>query len=99
MTVRILNEHQKNAVKYAFTGPKDIKVMAQYYGVSRRTIIRVLEEASIDPGIRRRKPKQKPVITEQYPLPVGDPITLPKFTWGQRALSRIARALGIAKHA
>jgi hypothetical protein len=68
MTVKILTAFEKDIIQADFTrGLFSINDMVDQFDVSRRTIIRVLEEGGIDPGIRRRKPKA-PVQTNLEPL-------------------------------
>lgn len=67
MTVKCLNETYKRCVVTLFVDHNySIGHLASIYEVSRRTIIRVLEEERIDPGIKRRvrKPKVDIVIPE-----------------------------------
>lgn len=75
MTVRCLDQSAKNAIVHAFTAThmKDLNDIASCFGVSRRTIVRVLEEAGVDPGIRRRKSKEVQENDVQFPLPLGEP--------------------------
>ena len=68
MTVRIINDIQKNNIAYLFTFAKvPVKVLAQDYKVSRRTINRVLVEMGVAPV---RKPKAVPLYTQQVELPI-----------------------------
>jgi len=105
MTVKCLNEDIKKSVVEAFNDKSlTIDQMVSVTGRSRRTIIRVLEDAGVDPGIHRRPGRSKKVLTEQtsmeldtrfmpleYPLPVGEPIRM--LSWPSRALRGIYRAL------
>lgn len=54
MTVKCLLDFEKTAICRSFQQEVPISDLAPYWGVSRRTIIRVLEEAGIDPKIHRR---------------------------------------------
>ena len=62
MTVRCLNPEQKKQIAaYYSAGFLTIKQLEVDYRVSRRTIIRVLEEEGVAPVIRRRKPAEPPI--------------------------------------
>ena len=68
MTVKCLDKATQVAVVTDFTQClSNIDEMASFLGVSRRTIIRVLEDHGVEPGIKRRpgarKPRQ-PIATE-----------------------------------
>jgi len=102
MTVKCLTEPVKNGIVEAFKEKSlTIDQMVSCTGRSRRTIIRVLEDAGIDPGIHRRPGrKSKKVLTEQTTMaldtefmPLGDPIRTPKFNWGNRALKALLGAI------
>jgi len=58
MTVKCLLDFEKTAICRSFQQEVPISDLAPYWGVSRRTIIRVLEEAGIDPKIHRRNRKK-----------------------------------------
>jgi hypothetical protein len=83
MTVKCLNELQKEVLVNSFQHHHQcIDSLAIFYDCSRRTVIRVLEEKGIDPGIKRRASKpRKPV-----PGPVVTPTKLP---WYRRILERV----------
>jgi hypothetical protein len=71
MTVKCIPPYLKNSLLLDFVcGLKTINDMAKEANVSRRTIIRMLEEHDVDPGIRRRRPKPvAPTVaakTEQF---------------------------------
>ena len=68
MTVKCLKPHTKQTIVNAHAQGVTIDYMATFWGKSRSTIIRVLEENDVDPGIKRRKRKAKPA-PEQLPLP------------------------------
>lgn len=99
MTVKCLNPGQKFAIVHEFQVlGAQIDDMAAYYGRSRRTIIRVLEEAGVDPGIRRRtKPADSSQL--QQPLPTFNregfkelvlPKPIPTYRpWYRRILDRL----------
>jgi hypothetical protein len=68
MTVRIITDIQKHVIAHQFTFVKvPVKVLAQDYKVSRRTINRVLVEMGVAPV---RKPKAVPLYTQQVELPI-----------------------------
>ncbi len=58
MTVKCLLDFEKTAICRSFQQEVPISDLTAYWGVSRRTIIRVLEEAGIDPKIHRRNRKR-----------------------------------------
>ena len=79
MTVKCLSDNQKRYLVEMFESKIfEINDIAYRLEVSRRTVIRVLEEKGIDPGIRRRSPKpaqetqpeleeiQQPMIKEPW---------------------------------
>jgi hypothetical protein len=79
MTVRSLNDGAKNYIIHCFnTKLRTIDQLGDDYSRSRRTIVRVLEEAGIDPGIKRRKRLPKP-----EPLPTVIPTKTP---WWKRII-------------
>ena len=85
MTVKCLNTLQQECIVTSFVNKThNIDALARTFGRSRRTIIRVLEDAGIDPGIRRRMPKPTP-------LPQVIPTRRP---WYRRILG----VVGIAIH-
>lgn len=53
MPVRMFNAGAKEAIVNQFHTGSSINYLALTWGSSRRTIIRVLEEAGVDPGIKR----------------------------------------------
>lgn len=60
MTVKKLapTEQQMLVLQFQDDG-RSINYLAGYYQCSRRTVIRVLEDAGVDPGIQRRKSKKQ----------------------------------------
>ncbi len=67
MTVKCLSDAAKAHIvnEYLFNPTSHtINRMVLYWGHSRRTIIRVLEEKGIDPGVKRRV--KKPIKEEQF---------------------------------
>jgi hypothetical protein len=81
-----LNAFEKEIITASFCNhDQSIDDLAYQYGRSRRTIIRVLEEMNVDPGIRRRKPKP-PTKPVQAPLPLVIPTRSP---WYRRILDRV----------
>lgn len=95
MTVKCLTDDEKSVIAQRFSNKThSIDEMAVIYQRSRRTIIRVLEDAGIDPGIRRRQAKPAPKIDyrgECWPESphAKDPIITrliptPKPTWYRR---------------
>ena len=62
MAVKCLNPLQKEVIATSFLNrTHSIEELVATFRRSRRTIIRVLEEASIEPGIKRRIPKPTPL--------------------------------------
>lgn len=60
MTVKCLDQEAKEQILLGFTsGYYDIWELASIHKRSRRTIIRVLEDANVDPGIKRRHRRTK----------------------------------------
>lgn len=58
MTVICLSDNEKADIAYLFVQLKaPATELAEQYAVSRRTIIRALEEQGIDPGVKHRTPK------------------------------------------
>jgi len=111
MTVKCLAPAQQHAIVTAFVEFRvPIDTLAIDYGKSRRTIIRVLEDHCVDPGIRRRPGAKKPIPTtaqaelsyaeqikaEDYPLPVGDPIFTPKQGFFNRMVDKLVRGLSFS---
>jgi hypothetical protein len=102
MTVKCLKEHQKNIICLTFGNPNQINDLADHWGVSRRTIIRVLEEQGIDPMIKRR-PRKAKEITQQLILAPREftfpnaqiyPVQ-PKLNWFQRTLDHMVRRFAL----
>ena len=91
MTVKCLTSQQKAHVTSMFDcGLNTINELAQMHQVSRRTIIRVLEEAGIDPGIRHRTPKQPiSVAAPPAPEPPQQHQQTQPLAWYQRTLSKL----------
>ena len=78
MTVKCLNGVEKAAVQYRFQHLNtSITTLSYEFKVSRRTIIRVLEEGGLDPKIHRRG-KATPQITSQ-------PLVIKPTAWHQKA--------------
>lgn len=60
MTVKCIPQYLKDSLMLDFVcGTKTLNEMAREAEVSRRTIIRMLEEHDVDPGIHRRNRKKK----------------------------------------
>lgn len=78
MTVKCLNDQQKQLVASQFAYGFPIDYIAEQHSVSRRTVIRTLEEIGIEPGIKRRKRLPKPT-----PLPPGP---IPTTPWWKRII-------------
>jgi len=81
MTVKCIPKATQQAIVTDFQqGLGTIGGMADFLGVSRRTIIRVLEDHGVEPGIKRRPGAQKPrkpIATEaqavmDYQEPLSD---------------------------
>jgi transposase len=90
MTVKSLNYLDKAYIITAFTAKtKTINELAEIYGRHRTTIVRVIEEQGIDPGIRRRKAKKKLNIsgTTTGRIEMFKP---PKQPWYTRLLNRLS---------
>jgi len=70
MTVKCLDSYAQEAIVRQFNGGMSISNLVIYWRCSRRTIIRVLEDAGVDPKIRRRPGRGKLTImpTEQTVL-------------------------------
>ena len=83
MTVKCLDKATQLAVVTDFTQClSNIDEMASFLGVSRRTIIRVLEDAGVEPGIKRRQRKPK-VSGKQIDLIVHDEVDQPLVDSGE----------------
>ena len=68
MPVKCLNQAEKNAIVAVYGGTsQSITELSYEYRVSRRTIIRVLQEFGVDPEIRSRT---KPADPKQQVLPM-----------------------------
>jgi len=66
MTVKCLSKNTQLAVVSDFLqGHATIEGLAVQQGVSRRTIVRVLEDGGVEPGIKRRPGARKP----RQPIP------------------------------
>lgn len=103
MTVKSLNEYQKNNLARLFVEQKtSLNELAAYCGRSRRTVIRVLEELGIDPGVRHRKPKivvPVPLTFPNHPIHTGPIGYKPGTSWYSRVLDSVAqlsRRIGIS---
>ena len=85
MPVKCLGPNEKDYILENFHAKTyTINSLAYIFKVSRRTIIRVLEEGGIDPGIRRRKPAS-PEQTKLDPLIFPDHMINPNnIPWYQR---------------
>jgi len=112
MTVKCIDKATQQAIVIDFQeGLGTISGMAEFLGVSRRTIIRVLEDHDVEPGIKRRpgarKPR-KPIANEAQTTMdyVVDAHTLydihnranllqPKLSFIQRVFKRIATGLSL----
>lgn len=86
MTVKCLNELDKSVIAAEFLNDHyTIETLATHFDVSRRTIVRVLEERGVDPGIRRR-PGRK---SKKQPAPAG-PVVIPTRTpWYRRIIEKV----------
>ena len=72
MSVKCLTADAQRNIVEAFEGRLfNINTLAELYGVSRRTVIRVLKEAGVDPCIATRS-KKAPT-----PTPAPKPIVYP----------------------
>lgn len=98
MTVKCIKPVDKAYIVDAFVAKtQTITQLAELYGRSRRTIVRVLEDHGIDPGIRRRRQQQ--FSAEQIKVPdlfgtrTGRVTMIEPLPWYRRALSAIASAL------
>jgi hypothetical protein len=67
MTVTCLDKNSQQAIVTGFNNGTPIDTLSAFWGRSRRTIIRVLEEHDVDPMIRRRNPK--PALAFQHSMP------------------------------
>lgn len=89
MTVKKLTQEQKDSIcGYVRSGIYEYNTMATAFGVSRRTIIRAVEEAGLDPKIHRRK---KSVEVPQAPQQEIEFLKEPKLNWFQRQVDRLVR--------
>lgn len=94
MTVRCLNIQQKRfAIEMFESKIFGLDDIAYRLEVSRRTVIRVLEEAGIDPGIRRRTRK------EVIPTQVAITTTQTVEPWYRRLLNSIRQIFDPATYA
>lgn len=98
MTVKCIKPLDKTYIVHSFVHENtSINTLANLYGRSRRTIIRVLEENGVEPGIKRRP--RFVVIDNLSKLvketgPVHQIVMFePKKPWYLKALSAVARAL------
>lgn len=65
MTVKCLSDYNKATIRSDFVhNGSTLESLALEHGRSRRTIIRTLEEAGIDPGVKKRKPRLSKVNYE-----------------------------------
>ena len=89
MTVKCLTNTQKSHIVQDFRdGFYDIPSLCYQYEISRRTIIRVLEEAGVDPKIRRRARKQVPLAN----LELADiPQPTIKEPWFHRIINKFCQ--------
>ena len=76
MTVKCISMHEQCYIVDAFLAKtQTLNQLAHNFGVSRRTLIRVLEDAGVNPGVKHRFPQPKTVDipltfpTEQLPIP------------------------------
>lgn len=100
MTVKCIADIDKADIVFLFSnGSQGINKLALIYGRSRRTIIRVLEEQDIDPGVKHRKPKAmlvKQVDIEFTGWPddsaVHSPAPAPRTgSWFRKSLTSVAQ--------
>ena len=69
MTVRCIPDFDKRYYAKCFISKAmTINEIAVETGTSRRTVIRMLEEQGVDPGIKRRPRKQKQEVQQQLPI-------------------------------
>jgi len=91
MTVKCMNPQQKQqAASFYSAGFLTINQLAANYKVSRRTIIRVLEEEGVAPVIRRRKPAEPPINQGSGEQ---NPITTAFMNWCMRIYAAINRLI------
>lgn len=82
MTVKSIPQFRKNAIVECFVNKHHtINELAAIYQRHRRTIIRVLEEAGVDPGIKHRVKKLDSTPTCNYQVKEED------FGFGQLMIS------------
>lgn len=89
MTVKKLTQEQKDSIcGYVRSGIYEYNTMATAFGVSRRTIIRAVEEAGLDPKIHRRKKSPEPLTVEQQQLEF---MQEKEINWFPRQFDRLVR--------
>ena len=71
MTVKCLEAWEKELVALRFLGGQPLTDLSYEFKVSRRTIIRVLEEQNIDPGVKTRA-KPQPVDLGEIEHPISE---------------------------
>lgn len=87
MTVRSLSTPAKLVIAQAFTQRnRTINELAAFYGKSRRTIIRALEEQGIDPGIKKRGPRKPKEGVLTFP---NRPVVGYTAPWYRRVYNKI----------
>lgn len=96
MTVKCLLDFEKTAICRSFQQEVPISDLAPYWGVSRRTIIRVLEEAGIDPKIHRRSRNRiakaetaLPPFQIPHYSPLAGAYTRPSVPWYVRVFNAV----------
>lgn len=93
-----LTENERMVIAARFnSGLYSLDEIAHTFQRHRTTIVRVLEEQGIDPGIKRRTRKSA-AVTDSSGRPIRIEMVEPK-RWYQRALNamlRVGQSLGIA---
>ena len=98
MTVKCLTKTDQLIICNMFLCGTEINYLAEQFDRSRRTIIRVLEDANLDPGIRRRKSKPRkapetvtPQATIDHSLLQVEMLAPAPLTWKGRIMSILQR--------
>ncbi len=105
MTVKCLNDNAKAVIVELFVSQRyTLNDLVRLYGKSRRTVIRVLEDAGVDPGVKHRPPKPfvQPLETDDFantqPLYYIDEPTevIRSRSWFRRVADKVNGWMGVA---